>query len=112
MKDISFFEQVWEVVKLIPPGRVTSYGAIARALGSAQSSRMVGWAMNAAHGQSGIPAHRVVNRNGLLTGKMHFGSPQEMQRRLQAEGIKVKKDKIVDFEKRFWNPLKELEELD
>lgn len=108
MHDISFFEQVWEVVRHIPCGRVTSYGAIARALGSAQSSRMVGWAMNAAHGQPGIPAHRVVNRNGLLSGKMHFGSPQEMQRRLQAEGIKVKKDKIVDFEKLFWDPIKEL----
>ncbi|MDR0694673.1 MAG: MGMT family protein [Prevotellaceae bacterium] len=108
MHDISFFEQVWEVVKCIPYGRVTSYGAIARALGSAQSSRMVGWAMNAVHGRSDVPAHRVVNRNGLLSGKMHFGSPQEMQRRLQAEGIKVKKDKIVDFEKLFWDPIKEL----
>ncbi|MDR3350980.1 MAG: MGMT family protein [Prevotellaceae bacterium] len=108
MKDISFFEQVWEVVKLIPCGRVTSYGAIARALGSAQSSRMVGWAMNAAHGQPDVPAHRVVNRNGLLTGKMHFGAPDEMQRRLQAEGIKVKKDQIVHFEKLFWDPIKEI----
>jgi methylated-DNA-protein-cysteine methyltransferase-like protein len=108
MQDISFFEQVWEVAKLIPYGRVTSYGAIARALGSAQSSRMVGWAMNAAHGQSDIPAHRVVNRNGLLTGKMHFGAPNEMQRRLQAEGIKVKNDKVVEFDKLFWNPIKEL----
>ncbi|MDR2801616.1 MAG: MGMT family protein [Prevotellaceae bacterium] len=108
MKDISFFEQVWEIVRLIPCGRVTSYGAIARALGSAQSSRMVGWAMNAAHGQPDVPAHRVVNRNGLLSGKMHFGSPNEMQRRLQAEGVKVKKDKVVDFEKLLWDPIKEL----
>jgi methylated-DNA-protein-cysteine methyltransferase-like protein len=109
MHDISFFEQVWEVVKLIPCGRVTSYGAIACALGSAQSSRMVGWAMHAAHGQPDVPAHRVVNRNGLLSGKMHFGAPNEMQRRLEAEGVKVKKDKIVAFDKLFWNPIVELD---
>jgi methylated-DNA-protein-cysteine methyltransferase-like protein len=109
MHDLSFFEQVWEIAKLVPRGRVTSYGAIARALGSAQSARMVGWAMNAAHGQPEVPAHRVVNRNGLLSGKMHFGSPGEMQRRLRAEGIKVKKDRVLDFDKLFWDPLKELE---
>ncbi|MDR0728710.1 MAG: MGMT family protein [Prevotellaceae bacterium] len=106
--DLSFFEQVWELAKLIPRGRVTSYGAIARALGTAQSARMVGWAMNAAHGLPDVPAHRVVNRNGLLSGKMHFGSPDEMQRRLEAEGVKVKNDKIVEFDKHFWDPIKEL----
>ncbi len=105
MADQNFFEQVWEIVKFIPRGRVTSYGAIARALGSAQSSRMVGWAMNAAHAQADVPAHRVVNRNGLLTGKMHFSSPDEMQRRLEAEGVKVKKDKIINFENLFWDPM-------
>jgi methylated-DNA-protein-cysteine methyltransferase-like protein len=108
MKDISFFEQVWELTKLIPRGRVTHYGAIARALGTAQSARMVGWAMSAARDIPEIPAHRVVNRQGMLTGKMHFGAPEEMQRRLEAEGIKVEKDKVVDFEKLFWDPVKEL----
>lgn len=106
--DLSFFEQVWELAKLIPRGRVTSYGAIARALGTAQSARMVGWAMNAAHGLPDVPAHRVVNRNGLLSGKMHFGAPDEMQRRLEAEGVKVKNDKILEFDKYFWDPIKEL----
>ena len=105
MPDLSFFEQVWEVAKLIPCGRVTNYGAIARALGSAQSSRMVGWAMNACHEKSEVPAHRVVNRNGLLTGKMHFASPDEMQRRLEAEGIRVEKGKVVNFKELFWDPM-------
>ena len=100
---------VYEVVKLIPKGRVTSYGAIAKYLGAARSSRMVGYAMNASHGQKGVPAHRVVNRNGLLTGKHHFGDPDMMQRLLEKEGIKVKKDKVVNFEKLFWDPMKELE---
>ncbi|MDR0667724.1 MAG: MGMT family protein [Prevotellaceae bacterium] len=107
--DLSFFEQVWELAKLIPRGRVTSYGAIARALGSAQSARMVGWAMNAAHGQPDVPAHRVVNRQGLLSGKIHFGAPDEMQRRLEAEGIMVINDRVVEFDKLFWEPLEELE---
>ncbi len=101
---------VYQVVRLIPKGRVTSYGAIAKYLGAARSSRMVGWAMNASHSQKEyVPAHRVVNRNGLLTGKHHFKTPFEMQELLAAEGILVKDDKIIDFEKYFWNPNIELE---
>lgn len=104
-----FFDKVYEVVRLIPPGRVTSYGAIAAYLGSAQSSRMVGWAMNQAHGQQPyVPAHRVVNRKGLLTGKHHFGTSTAMQELLEAEGVRVKDDQICDFERHFWNPLTEL----
>ena len=103
-----FFQRVFEITRLIPEGRVTSYGSIAKALGSAKSSRMVGWAMNASHREKGIPAHRVVNRNGLLTGKMHFTPPESMQERLEAEGIKVVKDKIVDFDRVFWDPQEEL----
>lgn len=106
--DISFFQKVYEVAKLIPYGRVTSYGAIARYLGSAGSSRMVGWAMNASHVQPGIPAHRVVNRNGELTGKIHFGGSNVMQQLLENEGIMVLNDKIVDFQKVFWDPSVEL----
>lgn len=105
----SFFDKVYEVVKLIPYGRVTSYGAIARFLGSGGSSRMVGWAMNASHNQlQGIPAHRVVNRNGLLTGKHHFGGPDIMKQLLESEGIRVVEDKILDFDKIYWDPAKEL----
>jgi methylated-DNA-protein-cysteine methyltransferase-like protein len=103
-----FFEAVFEVVKLIPFGRVTSYGAIANYLGSKRSSRMVGWAMNASHKIPGIPAHRVVNRNGMLTGKMHFTDPDEMQRRLEAEGIEINDESIKNFESLFWDPSKEL----
>ncbi len=107
--DLTFFEQVYEVVRLIPYGRVTSYGAIARYLGTAGSSRMVGWAMNASHTTlPPIPAQRVVNRNGLLTGKHHFGSPNIMQQLLESEGIEVKDDKIKDFKKLFWDPMIEL----
>jgi methylated-DNA-protein-cysteine methyltransferase-like protein len=107
--DASFFNDVYEIVKLIPYGRVTNYGAIACYLGSPQSSRMVGWALNACHSsQEFIPAHRVVNRNGLLTGKVHFGGPDVMQQLLESEGIKVKNDKVVDFKKLFWDPAKEL----
>ncbi len=102
------FEHVYQVVRLVPYGRVTSYGAIARYLGSAMSARMVGWAMNASHlHDQPVPAHRVVNRAGLLTGKQHFGG-DNMQQLLEAEGIKVKKDKVVDFEKLFWDPNVEL----
>ncbi len=108
MRDLNFFEQVWAVVREVPRGRVTSYGAIAKALGSPQSSRMVGWAMNAAHELSDVPAHRVVNRCGILTGKIHFSPSSAMQKRLEAEGVKVKKDKVVNFEKLFWDPVKEL----
>lgn len=104
----SFFDDVFEVVKLIPKGRVTSYGAIAAYLGTRMSSRMVGWAMNAAHGDKKVPAHRVVNRVGLLTGKHHFTPPSSMQKRLEEEGIKVLKDKIQDFHRHFWDPSKEL----
>ncbi len=101
----SFFEQVYAVVRLIPKGRVTSYGAIARYLGTARSSRMVGWAMNGSHTvRPKVPAHRVVNRVGLLTGKHHFGTAGEMKRLLEKEGIKVKKDQVVEFRKIFWDP--------
>lgn len=109
-KDESFFEQVFDVVRLIPKGRVTSYGGIAAALGTKLSARMVGWAMNAAHNiKPKVPAHRVVNRNGLLSGKMHFAYPEQMQELLEKEGIKVVDDKVVDFEKLYWNPAMELE---
>ena len=108
-KDESFFEQVFDVVRLIPKGRVTSYGAIAAALGTKLSARMVGWAMNASHvTKPKVPAHRVVNRNGLLTGKMHFSYPELMQELLQKEGVNVVDDKVQDFEKLFWNPAEEL----
>lgn len=103
-----FFEKVYAVVRLIPEGRVTSYGAIAKALGTPSSSRIVGWAMNAAHTKNDVPAHRVVNRNGLLTGKMHFEDPDDMQRLLEAEGVEVKNDKVVYFNKLFWDPFEEV----
>ncbi|HEX8515417.1 MAG TPA: MGMT family protein [Bacteroidia bacterium] len=109
-KHEDFFQMVFQVVRLIPKGRVTSYGAIAKYLGAARSSRMVGWAMNAAHSQKKkVPAHRVVNRNGELTGKNHFATPFEMQELLEKEGIKVVKDKIKNFNECYWDPLKELE---
>ncbi len=107
-KEPSFFELVYEVVKLIPMGRVSSYGAIARYLGSGQSARMVGWAMNAAHNMPEIPAHRVVNRAGLLSGKQHFGHPNKMQELLEAEGIKVIDNQVQNFEALLWEPVKEL----
>ena len=108
-KDSSFFQKVYEVVKLIPFGRVTSYGAIANYLGSKGSARMVGWAMNASHVASDpIPAHRVVNRTGILTGKHHFGSPDIMKQLLENEGLVVNDDKIADFNNHFWDPTKEL----
>ncbi|MDQ3046697.1 MAG: MGMT family protein [Bacteroidota bacterium] len=104
-----FFQDVFEVARLIPKGRVTSYGAIAKYLGAARSSRMVGWAMNSAHSQKKkVPAHRVVNRNGELTGKHHFPTPFLMQELLEKEGIIIKNDKILDFDKFFWNPSEEL----
>lgn len=106
----NFFQQVYQVVRLIPIGRVTSYGAIAKYLGAKQSSRMVGWAMNNSHQQiEYVPAHRVVNRNGLLTGKHFFSSPNQMQILLENEGISIKNDKIVNFKSVFWEPLIELE---
>jgi methylated-DNA-protein-cysteine methyltransferase-like protein len=104
-----FFEQVYAIVKEIPFGRVTSYGAIAQALGSKNSSRMVGWAMNACHNRPEIPAHRVVNRNGLLTGKMHFSTLTEMEEQLVKEGIHINKDQILEFQKIFWDPNIELQ---
>ena len=105
-KPPNFFADVYEVVKLIPKGRVTSYGAIANYLGTKMSARMVGWAM---HGSpKGVPAHRVVNRNGLLTGKIHFKTPKTMQILLEKEHIKVVKDKIVGFKEIFWDPSTEL----
>lgn len=105
-----FFEKVWEVAKLIPEGRVTSYGAIAKYIGSPGAARMVGWAMNGSHKHSSvIPAHRVVNRLGILSGKHHFPGENLMEELLQSEGIHVVDNKIVDFENYFWNPSKELE---
>jgi methylated-DNA-protein-cysteine methyltransferase related protein len=104
----NFFEEVYQVVKLIPKGRVTSYGAIAKYLGRKSSARMVGWAMNVAHTIKNVPAHRVVNRNGLLTGRHHFETPKTMQKLLEKEGIKVKKDQVVDFGEVFWDPVVEL----
>jgi methylated-DNA-protein-cysteine methyltransferase-like protein len=104
-----FFYMVFEVVRLIPAGRVTTYGAIAKYLGTKGSSRMVGWAMNAAHSHhSPVPAHRVVNREGMLTGKHHFNPPGMMQKLLEKEGIKVTKDKIQGFKNHFWDPNEEL----
>lgn len=109
-KDLTgFFEDVYEVVRLIPKGRVTSYGAIAAYLGTKGSSRMVGWAMNGSHSQKPkVPAHRVVNRSGLLTGKHHFATESLMQELLEKEGILVKEDKIIDFKKHYWDPNLEL----
>lgn len=107
-KNKDFFQMVFEVVKLIPHGRATSYGAIANYLGTKRSSRMVGWAMNTAHSNPEIPAHRVLNRNGLLTGKMHFQTPTLMQELLEKEGIIVTNDKIENFKVVFWNPIEEL----
>jgi methylated-DNA-protein-cysteine methyltransferase-like protein len=104
----SFFENVFDVVRLIPNGRVTSYGAIASYLGAKGSARMVGWAMNSAHGHSDVPAHRVVNRQGLLTGKHHFSPSEKMQRQLEAEDIVVVDDKIQNFKELFWDPSVEL----
>ncbi|MBL3656892.1 MGMT family protein [Fulvivirga sediminis] len=104
----SFFEDVYDVVRLIPKGRVTSYGAIAHYLGAAKSARMVGWAMNAAHNLEDVPAHRVVNRLGMLSGKAHFSPPEKMQQALEEEGLKVKDDMIQNFQQAFWNPSEEL----
>ena len=107
-RDESFFELVFEVARQIPKGRVTSYGAIAACLGTRSSARMVGWAMNGSgRVRPKVPAHRVVNRNGMLSGKHHFKQPGLMEKLLKKEGIKVKNDKVVDFEKLFWDPVKE-----
>lgn len=107
--DTGFFDRVFEVVKLIPPGRVTSYGAIARYIGSPQASRMVGWAMNQSHASPEfIPAHRVVNRNGILTGKHHFDGPEVMAELLENEGVRVVDDQVQEFSEKFWDPIAEL----
>ena len=104
-----FYELVYEIVRLIPKGRVTTYGAIAKCIGTGKSSRMVGWAMNQSHEvMPPVPAHRVVNRNGLLTGKHHFGGTHIMQNLLENEGVVIKDDKVVMFETLFWNPSDEL----
>ncbi|MEJ7822283.1 MAG: MGMT family protein [Chitinophagaceae bacterium] len=109
-REYSFFENVYEVVRQIPKGRVTSYGAIANYLGTKLSARMVGWAMNLAHSaKPKVPAHRVVNRNGMLSGKAHFGTPTLMEELLAKEKIKVEEDVIIDFKNLFWDPGKELE---
>ena len=104
----NFFEDVYEVVRLIPRGRVTSYGAIASYLGSKGSARMVGWALIASQPFARIPAHRVVNRNGLLTGRQHFEESGAMQRRLEEEGVRVENDQVANFAELFWDPAKEL----
>ncbi|MCP4884912.1 MAG: MGMT family protein [Flavobacteriales bacterium] len=104
MKEEGFFKKVYDITKLIPFGRVTSYGAIAKYLGTARSARMVGWALNASHLDDSIPAHRVVNRNGLLSGKHHFKGSNLMQQLLENENIKVENNHIANFEKLFWDP--------
>jgi methylated-DNA-protein-cysteine methyltransferase related protein len=109
VKEYSFFQDVYAVVRQIPKGRVTSYGAIAKFLGTKLSARMVGWAMNAAHTATPkVPAQRVVNRLGILSGKHHFGTPTLMEELLKKDGVTVKNDTIVDFKKRFWDPAEEL----
>ena len=108
-KEYTFFQDVYEVVRKVPKGRVTSYGAIAAYLGTKLSARMVGWAMNAAHtAKPKVPAQRVVNRNGILSGKNHFKTPDEMELLLKKDGVRVKNDTVIDFKDRFWDPLIEL----
>ncbi len=108
-KSLDFFQMVYQVCREIPEGRVTTYGAIAKSLSASRSSRMVGWAMNGAHHQKEyVPAHRVVNRKGMLTGKIHFKTPFEMEKLLALEDIKVENDIVVDFKELFWDPSIEL----
>ena len=108
-KNNEFFDQVYQVVRLVPKGRVTTYGAIGRFLGSAKSARMVGWAMNNSHQQSpSVHAHRVVNRNGILTGKHHFSNKDKMAELLKREGIEVKENQIINFKDYFWDPSEKL----
>ena len=111
MNKNDFFDKVYNVVRQIPEGKVTSYGAIANYLGVKKSARLVGWAMNASHGDNSIPAHRVVNRVGLLTGKHHFGGTKIMQQLLENEGILIKENKILNLELHFWDPRNELPAL-
>ena len=108
-KNDNFFERVYTIARLIPYGKVTSYGAIAKALGTARSARMVGWAMNNCHNMEDVPAHRVVNRKGLLTGKHHFDGTNLMQQLLENEGVKVVDNQIIDLEKHFWEPEKSVQ---
>lgn len=107
IEQISFFERVYEITCKIPFGKVTSYGAIAKVLGSPKSARMVGWALNAVHNRSDVPAHRVLNRKGLLTGKHHFQGTNLMQQLLESEGHKIIDNQLQDFEENFWNPTSE-----
>jgi len=107
--DLNFFEQVFDIVRQVPKGRVTSYGAIAKCIGTGKSARLVGWAMNSSNKvKPKVPAHRVVNSAGLLSGKHAFKTPTLMEELLAKEGVKVKNDKVVDFKKLFWNPMEEL----
>jgi len=109
-EDHGFFEKVYSVVRLIPSGRVTTYGAIARSIGSPGAARMVGWALNKSFSDQGfIPAHRVVNRNGQLTGKRHFGGMEVMKELLASEGIQISDDQVVNFDKHFWDPIKNID---
>jgi methylated-DNA-protein-cysteine methyltransferase related protein len=109
--DKSFFQRVYDVVRLIPKGRVTSYGEIARYIGQPGAAKMVGWAMNASHSAiPPVPAHRVVNRNGLLSGKMHFHPPELMMLLLEKEGVEVRNDRILNYKDLLWKPIKELKD--
>ena len=108
-RDDNFFQMVYDIVRQVPKGRVTSYGAIAAALGAKSSARMVGWAMNGSHRMKPkVPAQRVVNRQGLLSGRIHFDYPEQMQELLEKEGLKIEDNQVVDFEKKFWDPVTEL----
>lgn len=108
-RDENFFQLVYDIVRQVPKGRVTSYGAIAAALGAKSSARLVGWAMNGSHRMKPkVPAQRVVNRQGLLSGRIHFDYPEQMQELLEKEGVKIKDNQVVDFDKKFWDPVKEL----
>ena len=107
-KSSSFFEDVWEIARQIPKGKVTTYGAIAAYLGAKSSARMVGWAMNAVHNRKDIPAHRVVNRNGMLSGKAHFSPPEKMEQLLKKEGVKIVNDTVQNFQEKCWNPAEAL----
>jgi methylated-DNA-protein-cysteine methyltransferase related protein len=108
-RDDNFFQMVYDIVRQVPKGRVTSYGAIAAALGAKSSARLVGWAMNGSHRMKPkVPAQRVVNRQGLLSGRIHFDYPEQMQELLEKEGLKIEDNQVVDFNKKFWDPVKEL----
>jgi methylated-DNA-protein-cysteine methyltransferase-like protein len=108
-RDENFFQLVYDIVRQVPKGRVTSFGAVAAALGAKSAARMVGWAMNGSHRMKPkVPAQRVVNRQGLLSGRIHFDYPEQMQELLEKEGVKIKDNQVVDFEKKFWDPVKEL----